>query len=71
MRALTSEKAVFCRNAADNTSMGALQPSKARPNRPRYWNISMEIIIAKACISDSEEKLDDDVQHTIPWMLTI
>ena len=29
------------RNTADNTSIGALQPCKASPHRPRHWNISI------------------------------
>jgi len=45
---------------ADDTSLGALQPSKASPHRPRHWNISMGILIVQASVMD--DNIDTKIQ---------
>ena len=45
---------------ADDTSLGALQPSKASPHRPRHWNISMGILIVQASVID--DNIDTKIQ---------
>ena len=45
---------------ADDTSLGALQPSKASSHRPRHWNISMGITIVQASVKkDMEHRYQD------------
>ena len=46
--------------AAGDTSLGALQPSKASPHRPRHWNISMGILIVQASVMD--DNIDTKIQ---------
>ena len=45
---------------ADDTSLGALQPSKASPHRPRHWSISMGILIVQASVID--DNIDTKIQ---------
>ena len=45
---------------ADDTSLGALQPSKASPHTPRHWNISMGILIVQASVID--DNIDTKIQ---------
>ena len=45
---------------ADDTSLGALQPSKASPHTPRHWNISMGILIVQASVMD--DNIDTKIQ---------
>ena len=60
MRFLTKKSVLYSESCnkeythivADDTSLGALQPSKASPHRPRHWNISMGILIVQASVMD-------------------
>ena len=68
MRFLTKKSVLYSESCnkeythivADDTSLGAFQPSKGSPHRPRHWNISMGILIVQASVMD--DNIDTKIQ---------